>query len=138
MHTVRPLTKVDLQEFAGYLVLDLACRQQDLAQAHAVRIHYSLRDSKVDAILSALVHDNYHLFWKVKRSVDGYKAKLMEFAEGSVRIQALKCLGRTYFNVDIGFLEQVANASWPQLVTDHRVGWELDRENVIIRKPKSK
>ena len=138
MHTTRPLTKIDLQEFAGYLVLDLACRQRDLAQAYAVRLHYALRDSKVDAILSALAHDNYHRFWRVKRSVDGHKAKLMELAEGSVRIQALKCLGRTYFNVDVGFLADVTNASWSQLVSEHRVGWELDGENVVIRKPKSK
>jgi CSN8/PSMD8/EIF3K family len=138
MHKVRPLTKIDLQEFVGYLVLDLACRQQDLAQAYAVRIHYSLRDSKVDAVLSALVHDNYHLFWKVKRSVDGHKAKLMEFIESSIRIQALKCLGRTYFSIDTEFLQEVTNTSWPQLVTEHKVGWELDGEKVIIRKPKSK
>jgi hypothetical protein len=37
MHTVLPLSKADLQEFVGYLVLDLACRQNDLAAAYAMR-----------------------------------------------------------------------------------------------------
>jgi hypothetical protein len=57
MHTVLPLSKADLQEFVGYLVLDLACRQNDLAAAYVVRQEYRLHDAKVDAILQALAHD---------------------------------------------------------------------------------
>lgn len=138
MHAIRPLSNVELQEFGGYLVLDLACRQQDFAQAYAVRRTYTLHDSKVDATLSALVHDNYHKFWKVKRSVDGYKVKLMEFADNNVRLQALKCLGRTYFTIDIAFLEQVTNTTWLDLKNQYDVGWELEGIKVIIRKPKGR
>lgn len=138
MHLVQPLPKVELQEFVGYLILDLACRQGDLAQAFAIRRQYKLRDLKVDKVLSALTHDNYFVFWKVKRSVDGHKAKLMEFVEDRVRIQALKCLGRTYFNVDLEYLEYTTGKEWTLLVAEDRVGWELQGKNVIIRKPKAK
>ncbi|KAI9738066.1 MAG: hypothetical protein M1818_005494 [Claussenomyces sp. TS43310] len=138
IHPVSSLSKVELQEFAGYLVLDLACRQGDLAQAHAIRKCYSLRDSKVDAILKALVHDNYYMFWKIKNSVDGHKAKLMEFAEQGIRTQALKSLGRTYLSVDLEFLEHVTNSSWAVLVAQDGVGWELQGKTVIIRKPKGR
>lgn len=138
IHPVHPLSKIQLQEFFGYLVLDLACRQGDLAQAQVMRTKYSVRDSKVAATLKSLVHDNYHMFWKIKRSVDGYKAKLMEFAEDGVRKHALKCLGRAYLSVDIEFLENVTNSSWAKLVADDGVGWELQGGNVVIRRPKGR
>lgn len=138
MHKIRPLSNVELQEFSGYLVLDLACRQQDFAQAYFYRHSYRLHDSKIDATLAALVHDDYHKFWKVKKSVDGYKAKLMEFADHAVRLQALKCLGRTYFSIDVGFLERVTDTTWLDLKTQHDIGWELDGRKVIIRKPKGR
>lgn len=138
MHTVRPLSRLDLQEFAGYLVLDLACRQQDLAQAHVVRIRYGVKDTKILAVLDALAHDNYYVFWQVKRSVDGHKAKLMEYAEEAIRLHALKCLGRSYFTVSLRFLEQVTGSTWDTLVKENRVGWELKGGEVIIRKPKTR
>lgn len=138
MHTVQSLTNTELQEFVGYLVLDLACRQNDLAQAYSVRHEYSLHDPKIDAILRALTHDNYLLFWKVKRSVDGHKAKLLEFAEDGIKRQALKCLGRTYFSIDLASLEQITNTPWKVLTKEYGVGWQLDGTKVIIRKPKTK
>ncbi|CAG8950712.1 hypothetical protein HYFRA_00002922 [Hymenoscyphus fraxineus] len=138
MHPVQQLTKTELQEFVGYLVLDLACRQNDLAEAHAIRHKWGLKDAKVDAILRSLAHDNYFLFWKVKRSVDGHKAKLMEFAEDGVKRQTLKCLGRSYLNIDLPSLEQYTNTGWPSLTRDCGVGWQLEGTKVIIRKPKTK
>lgn len=138
MHTVRPLSRLEVQEFAGYLVLDLACRQKDLAQAHAVRIRYGLKDKKVLAVLDALVHDNYYAFWRVKKSVDGHKAKLMEYAEEGIRLHTLKCIGRSYFSLPLKFLEQVTGSTWDALVKENKVGWELKGEDVVIRKPKIK
>jgi hypothetical protein len=138
MHPVQPLTKTELHEFVSYLVLDLACRQNDLAEAHATRHKWGLKDAKVDATLRALTHDNYFLFWKVKRSVDGHKAKLMEFAEEIVRRQALKCLGRGYLSIELGSLEQYTNTTWPSLTRDYGVGWQLEATKVIIRKPKAR
>jgi hypothetical protein len=138
MHPILPLTTTELQEFVGYLVLDLACRQNELAQAYSVRHSYKLHDPKVDAVLRALAHDNYYLFWRVKRSVDGHKAKIMEFAEDDMKKQTLKCLGRSYLNIDLPTLEQYTNTSWPGLTKEFGVGWQLEGTKVIIRKPKGK
>ncbi|RDL42168.1 Uncharacterized protein BP5553_02147 [Venustampulla echinocandica] len=138
MHAVQPLTKTELHEFVGYLVLDLACRQNDLAGAYAVKHKWGLKDSKVDVVLHALTHDNYFLFWQAKRNVDGHKAKLMEFAEDGMRRQTLKCLGRSYLSIDLPSLEAIANSPWPSLTKDCGVGWQLDGATVIIRKPKTR
>jgi hypothetical protein len=138
MHTVQPLASIELQEFVGYLVLDLACRQNDLAQAFSVRHFYKLHDPKVDAVLRALAHDNFFLFWRVKRSVDGHKAKIMEFAEDEVRKQSLKCLGRSYLMINKTSLEQYTNSPWTILTKDYGVGWQLEGTNIIIRKPKAR
>jgi len=89
-------------------------------------------------MLGALMHDDYWFFWRVKRSVDGYKAKLIEWAEDRVRKQALKCLGRAYLDINLKSLEGYTNESWTNLVKEHSVGWHLDGNKVIIRKPKTK
>ena len=138
MHTVHPLSSTELQEFVGYLVLDLACRQNNMSEAYRVRQTYGLRDTKVDAMLRALAHDNYFLFWRVKRSVDGHKAKLIEFAEDGMKRQTLKCLGRSYLNIDLPILEQYTGSSWPLLTKDYGVGWQLEGTKVMIRKPKAR
>lgn len=138
MHTLRPLTNTELHEFVGYLLLDLACRQNDLAQAYLVRHEYDFHDAKVDATLRALAHDNYFLFWRVKRSVDGLKARLMEFAEEGITKQALKCLGRSYLSIDQRSLEEYTNTTWQVLVKDFGVGWQLEGSKIIIRKPKGR
>ena len=138
MHPVLPLSKAELQEFVGYLVLDLACRQNDLAEAYVVRQKYKLHDTKVDAILQAIAHDNYFMFWRIRRSVDGHKAKLMEFAEDGMKKQALKCLGRSYFSIDLSSLEAYTNSTWPSLTKVYGVGWQLEGTKVIIRKPKTR
>jgi hypothetical protein len=138
MHPVKPLSKLELQEFASYLVLDLACRRQDFAQAHAIRLKYGIRDKKVLTVLNALIHENYHAFWRVKRSVDGHQATLMGFAEQGIRLHSLKCLGRSYFELPLSFVEHASNATWDELVKDCKVGWELQGDTLIIRKPKAK
>jgi len=138
MHSVQPLTSTELQEFVGYLVLDLACRQNDLTQAYSIRSSYGLHDPKVDATLRALAHDNYFLFWRVARSVDGHKAKLMEFAEHGVKSETLKCLGRSYMSIDLPSLENYTNSPWNVLTKNHGVGWLLEGGKVIIRKPKER
>jgi len=117
--------------------LDLACRQNDLAEAYVVRQKYRLHDAKVDAILQALAHDNYFMFWRIRRSVDGHKAKLMEFAEEGIKKQALKCLGRSYLSIDLPALEEYTNSTWCSLTKAHGVGWQLEGTKVIIRKPKT-
>jgi hypothetical protein len=138
MHKSQPLSSGELQEFVAYKVLDLSCRENNLVGAHLLRKAYGLRDPKVDAVLRALTYDNYWLFWNVKKSVEGHRAKLMEFAEDGMKKQALKCLGRSYFTMDLTSLEQYTNSSWSSLVKDYNVGWQLEGTKVIIRKPKGR
>ncbi|CAD6504562.1 BgTH12-00071 [Blumeria graminis f. sp. triticale] len=136
MHPVQPLASTELQEFVGYLILDLACRQAKLGQAFLVQHQYRLHDTKINAVLSALTHDNYYVFWRVKQTVDGHKAKIMEFAEYAMRRQTLKCLGRSYLSIDLPFLEESTNSTWSQLTENCGVGWRLEGNKVIIRKHK--
>ncbi|KAK8114274.1 hypothetical protein PG999_006343 [Apiospora kogelbergensis] len=132
------LTSVETSEVVGYLVLDTACRRGDLAEAYALRSRYRLRDPKIDGVLDALAHDNYVLYKRLRRSVDGHKAKLLEFGEGAMRQHTLKCFGRGYLGVELEFLEECADSTWMDLVTNDGVGWELDGSKVVIRKIKAR
>ncbi|KAI1776614.1 hypothetical protein F4818DRAFT_440015 [Hypoxylon cercidicola] len=141
LRRIQPLhsmTSVEMSEVAGYLVLDTACRRNDLAEAFALRHRYRLRDAKVDAILDALAHDNYVEFNRLKRRVDGHRAKLLEYAEEGVRTHLLKCFGRAYLGVDLDFLERCADSEWASLQAENGVGWQLDGEKVIIRRVKAR
>lgn len=137
IHPLASLTRLELAEVAGYLVLDAACRRGQLAEAYALRRRYALADTKVDAVLQALAQDNYVLFRRVKGAVDGHRARIMDFAERDVRAHALKCLGRAYFSVPRGFIEGVCGVGWERLAEDG-VGWALDGEVVVIRKVKGR
>lgn len=135
---LHPMTGVERSEVVGYLVLDTACRRNDLAEAYAIRHRYKLKDAKVDGVLDALTHDNYVVFRRMKMSVDGHKAKLLEFAEDAMRVHTLKCFGRTYLSIELAYLEKCADATWMDLITNDGVGWELEGDKVIIRKVKGR
>jgi len=155
IHRHTPLSDSALSEFASYHILDLACRRGDLHGAYAARLRYygpetTLGGSSggrqqpqgnrwyLDAILTALVRDDWRLFWRTKRKVDGYVRALMEWAEEGIRLHALKCLGRTYFTVSKGFVEASASRDWEDLKRAG-VGWELeDGDEVVIRRVKAK
>lgn len=103
-----------------------------------MRNKYKIRDAKIDAVLRALVRDDFVLFWRVRGSVDGYKAKLMEWAEDGVRRRTLKCLGRAYLGIELKNLEALVCERWDVLVGEYGVGWLLEGSKVVIRKPKTK
>ncbi|KAK5652077.1 hypothetical protein OQA88_10853 [Cercophora sp. LCS_1] len=134
IHPAHNLTSVELQEVVAYLILDAACRRGDLAGAYALRNKYRLKDAKVDGVLKALAQDDWVLWGKVRRSVDGHRAKLMEYAEPQLRGHVLKAFGRSYLSVDVGFLEAQTFASWRELKEQFGVGWELNNGRVVIRK----
>ncbi|KAI1503796.1 hypothetical protein F5X99DRAFT_374458 [Biscogniauxia marginata] len=141
LRRIQPLhsmTTVELSEVVGYLILDTACRRNNLAEAYALRHRYRLKDAKIDAVLDALAHDNYVEFHRVKRRVDGHRAKLIEYAEDRMRKHLLKCFGRTYLSVDLAFLETCADSEWARLTAEDGVGWELEGGKVIIRKIKAR
>ncbi|KEY69843.1 hypothetical protein S7711_08983 [Stachybotrys chartarum IBT 7711] len=131
IHPQHPLTTLELQEVVGLLVLDTACRRGQLAEAFEIRRQYQLKDAKINIVLRALVHDNYVAFGRARRDVDGHSARIMEYAEKDMRAQTLKCFGRTYLSVDLGFLEKTAESTWGNLTHEEGVGWELDAGRVI-------
>ncbi|KAI1417036.1 hypothetical protein F5Y13DRAFT_153586 [Hypoxylon sp. FL1857] len=141
LRRIQPLhsmTSVEMSEVVGYLVLDTACRRNNLAEAFAIRYKYRLRDSKVDGVLDALTHDNYVEFNRLKKRVDGHKAKLLEYAEEGMRKHLLKCFGRAYLSVELDFLEICADSKWANLTVQDGVGWELDDGKVVIRKVRAR
>lgn len=138
IHPRAPLSIPELQEFVGYHILDLACRQYELVEASAIKLHFKHRDRKVNTVLTSLVHDDWVRFWRTRRAVDGYQRAIMEFATERVRLHALKCVGRSYMNAEKAFVERTGDAQWDELVNGG-VGWQLQENgNVIIRKPKAK
>jgi len=135
---LHPMTTVELNEVTSYLVLDTACRRNNLGEAFELRHRYRLKDAKVDAVLDALVHDNYVEFKRLKQRVDGHRAKLLEYADEAMRRHLLKCFSRTYLTVDLSYLETCADSSWARLTAEDGVGWELDETKVVIRKVKAR
>jgi hypothetical protein len=138
IHPKTPLSPTEFHEYIGYLVLDQACRQADFAGAYEARLRYKYTDRRVELVLKALVADNWVLFWKMKRAVDGYQRRIMEFAEQGMRVHALKCLGKGYMSADRKFVERWTDRKWAELVQDG-VGWELtEMDKVIIKRPKAR
>jgi len=136
---VTPLAPSELQEFASYLVLDLACRQGDLHEALSVRSKYAVRDRKVDAVLRAVLRDDWMAFWRLRRQVDGALRVLMGGYEAEMRKHALACLGRAYLSADRAFVEKCADRAWDVLVEKNKVGWLLEPDGkVTIRRIKTK
>ncbi|KAF2761283.1 hypothetical protein EJ05DRAFT_473812 [Pseudovirgaria hyperparasitica] len=139
IHPRSPLSEPELHEFAGYYILDQACRLSDITAAHATRIEYQYRDRRVEGVLRALTTDNWVRFWKLRRAIDGYQAKLLAPAEDRMRLHVLKCFGRSYISVEKPFVERSVEATWDELV-GQGVGWQLDESTnkVVIRRPKAK
>ncbi|MCJ1253211.1 hypothetical protein MMC24_001022 [Lignoscripta atroalba] len=139
IHPATPLPEPELHEFVGYYILDLTCRQGDLGAAYGVRKAYAYKDKRVEGVLKALVHDDWFVFWRTRGLVDGYQRRLMEWAEEGVRLQALKCVGRSYLVVEKGFVERAAGGrEWAVLKERDGVGWELDAGKVTVRRVRPK
>ena len=138
IHPKTPLSSLELRDFAGYLLLDLACRQGEHTQAQAVKLAFSHTDRRTLLILRVLIHSDWPRYWRIHRAVDGYQRALMEFAEENMRLHALKCLGRSYLSAEKQYIERCTGAKWHEL-TEIGVAWEPQANgNVVIRKPKPK
>ena len=138
IHIITRLSATEVQEFVGYYILDLACRQGDLQTVYKVKSDYKYSDRKIDRVIHALVHDDWVVFWMVKGKVDGHVRALMSWSEKRMRMHALKCLARSYFTAEKGFVERSTDSVWAALVKDMEVGWELDGDRVTIRRPKAR
>lgn len=136
LHARRPLEAGPLSEFAGYLVLDLACRVGDLAGARETKARFGYVDRRVEGLLQALVRGDWVGFWRAKRGVDGYQRAIVGMAEQGVRVHALKVIGKSYLTVERRWVEEAAGKEWDGLVADG-VGWELEEGGrVVVRRAK--
>jgi len=138
IHVRSPLSAMELQEFVGYYILDLACRQRDFQAVYRVCREYNFRDRKIDRIVNSLVHDDWVVFWSVRAKVDGHVRALMGWTEDRMRLHALKCLARSYFTAEKEYIERSTNMEWEALVKTQQVGWELDGDRVTIRRAKAR
>jgi hypothetical protein len=126
-----------------YLILDLACRQRDLAGAYALRssskTKFGFESRNVDNILAAVATGNWISFWRVRRKVDGYVRAVLHWQIEHVRKNALNAIGRAYMGCDVRWILQSATGgemTWEELVEKENVGWIKEEDKVVIRKPK--
>ena len=97
----------------------------------------------MDQILSALVHDRWVTFWRLRKEVDGYTRAVMDWAGEGVRRRALKAVARTYLSVDVKWVvEGCAGGdeswTWETLAEKEGLGWKREGEKVVIKKPRVK
>lgn len=137
IHPVTPLTASEHHEFVGFYILDLSCRQNDLATAYKVVCRYNYENVRVGAVLKALVHGNWYAFWKVKTLMSGYQQRLLEYGEEGMRQRALDCFGKSYLSVDRVFLERSTQRRWEEL-EKRNMNWQLEGDVVTIRQIKRK
>lgn len=134
IHPVVPLPESEFHEFLGYHVLDLACRQKDLAAAYQVKCSHRYKDTNIEVVLKALVHGNWCVFWFVHGLVGAHQQRLMLWAQDGMRSHALKCLGKGYLSVDIKYLELALHQRWEEVEEKRSLGWQRDGNVIIIRK----
>lgn len=138
IHPIASLTAPERHEFVGYYILDLSCRQNDLATAYKMKCRYNYKDVRIGAVLKALVHGNWYAFWKAKSLMSGCQQRLLEYCEEGMIRRALECLGKSYLSVDKGFLERSAQRQWEELREKSNVDWQLEADVVTIRRIKRK
>ncbi|KAL8732856.1 MAG: hypothetical protein Q9166_002457 [cf. Caloplaca sp. 2 TL-2023] len=138
IQSARPLSKEEKNEVVGYYILDLACRQNDIATAFRVRHEYDYRSKKINLIVTTLVHGNWIIFQETKSISNVYEKCLMEWANGKMTDQAIRCLGKSYLSVNKEYLERCTGMKWERLREVKKVVWELDGETVMIKPTKKK
>lgn len=138
LHPVVPLAKSEFQEFLGYYILDLACRQDGLSEAYRAKWQFRYSDARVEAVLKALAHGNWCVFWMLQKVVTIHQRSLMEKAEDRIRTQALKCIAKSYLSVDKQYLEKSMQRPWEKIEGRDGMGWQLDGDVVTIKRVKKK
>ncbi|KAF5018690.1 hypothetical protein F66182_9304 [Fusarium sp. NRRL 66182] len=133
-----PMVRSEIEEIAGYFMLDAACRRRNLTEAYFIRQDFNIRNKKLDHALRALAHDNFVSWQVVKKNVNQYCLKLMEWADDDIRLHTLKCFGRAYLYVDLPFLEFATDRKWNELKEKDHVGWGLEDDKVHIRRARTK
>ncbi|PWW74688.1 hypothetical protein C7212DRAFT_358867 [Tuber magnatum] len=137
IHPRVPLSASEKQEFAGYLVLHLASKMEAYSEAFMIKREFQVTDYRILQALDAMIQGNYWSFRATRRKVDLYKARLLEDADQRMRDHTLKCLAKSYFTVDVNYLESVTGTKWDGLKKEFGVGWDMNNSGIItIRKRK--
>ncbi|KAG5296830.1 PCI superfamily domain-containing protein [Histoplasma ohiense] len=140
--STNPLDPSELHEFTTYLILDYACRQDDMSAAYQLRARakavFGYRNNSVDSILRGIMHDDWVLFWRTKRNQNAYTKALLNWVVDSVRRRALKAVGRAYLSVDVNYLVECCAGenegwTWEALVEKEGLGWKREGDKVLIR-----
>lgn len=68
---------------------------------------------------------------------------MINWAEDRVRRHALKAVGSAYLNVSVSWIVEGCTGdgrqwTWEKLVEKEGLGWQLEGDKVVIRKPKPK
>ncbi|KAF8444232.1 hypothetical protein BGX38DRAFT_738127 [Terfezia claveryi] len=148
IHLNNPLTEKELAEFAGYYVIHLACVIRDFNEAYIIRKQFRLRSdgdanstwADVDAILRALVRNDYWSWAKLRDKVGVRMRRLMEMGEEVILKRVVGCLGKTYFEVEIGWVERMMGIEAEEVRrrVEGADGWEICGEGgegrVVVRK----
>ncbi|KAL9576843.1 MAG: hypothetical protein Q9212_006773 [Teloschistes hypoglaucus] len=140
IHPSNTLSNEEKMEFVGYLVLDLACRQNDLASALHVRCLYNHHSQSIDTVLSALIHGSWLQYWNARTTTSAYERRLMQWTDERMAGHAIQCLGKSYLSINKTFLERCTGLEWEILKDTGKISWALDGdgETVIIKPIKKK
>lgn len=142
-----PLPDSEYKELVSYLILDYACREEDLVSAFELRARarqeHGFRSQTVDQVLDAVMHDNWIVFWQIYNNVDSYLRAVLNWAVDRIRRHALKAVGSAYFNVHVSWIlggctGDEESWTWEKLVETENLGWEKEGDKVIIRRPKTR
>ncbi|KAJ5888065.1 hypothetical protein N7495_008106 [Penicillium taxi] len=144
-----PFAHSEIKEMYSYLILDYACRQDDMAAAFRLRARarqeYGFQSQNIDRVLLALIHGNWIMFWKVCKKVDSYLHAIMKWAVDRVRRNALKSVGSAYLSVPIdwvlgGCTGDDESWTWEKLAAAENLKWEREKndddDRIIIRRPR--
>jgi hypothetical protein len=143
--TSHPLPGSEAKEMLTYLILDYACRQDDMVLAFELRARarreHAFESQTVDKVLAALIHDNWVVFWQLHNSVDSHIRAVMNWAADRVRRHALKAVGSAYISVHISWILGGCTGdektwTWEKLVEQEKLRWEREGDRVIIKRPR--
>ena len=137
------MSKQARKEMAGYLVLDLACRQEDLPAAYQTALLRGLlngnnRNNPVRTTLRCTVRGDFWRFFAMKTHLDQYHRVLVSYADERMRKLAIGCLSRAYLKVDRVFVESATGLGWEILKVRQGLMWEEDGRVLVIKKAKVK
>ncbi|KAJ5132754.1 hypothetical protein N7448_006912 [Penicillium atrosanguineum] len=126
--TSHPFEDSEVKELVTYMILRLCMPTRRHSQT-------------VDQVLTALMNDNWIVFWRVRKGVDSYVRAVMNWAVDRVRRHALKAVGSAYLNVHVswvvgGCTGDDGDWTWDKLVETEKLGWQKEGDKVIIRRPK--